>query len=163
MVTYIRLNNMLFKPIKEVMTMKWNVLFVILAVLLLAGCAQKAVQEETTPVVEDVVQEEIVQEEEVEEVEEEVEEVPQPTTETITILDNSAEPADLSVVAGSTIVFKCESSRPTTIMQVRGVEFNEKSPRLKQGDMWEITLDNPGEYDFLDIIIARAKGTITVE
>ena len=38
------------------MNMKWNVLFVILAVLLLAGCAQKTVEEDTAPVVEDDVE-----------------------------------------------------------------------------------------------------------
>jgi len=76
--------------------------------------------------------------------------------------DNAAEPAALSVVAGSTIVFKNTGTK-VKIMQVKGIEFNEVSPRLAEGDTWEITLNNAGEYQFLDIIIAKAKGTITVE
>jgi hypothetical protein len=42
------------------------------------------------------------------------------------------------------------------------IGFNERSPSLVAGDSWEVTLTEPGEYMFIDIIMG-SKGTITVE
>jgi plastocyanin len=144
---------------KEVVKMKWNVLFVILAVILLVGCAEKAVEKtQPTAPTEPQQPDEVI-------IEEPVEVEPQgpvPTTETVMLSDNAAEPAALTVAAGSTIVFK-NSGEKVKIMWVKKTEFSEKSPRLEAGDTWEITLADAGEYDFLDMIIGKAKGTITVE
>lgn len=143
--------------------MKWKILFAVLAVMLLVGCAKPKVEEE--PITPPVTIEEPITPPVIEEVIEEpapVVEEPQVTTETVTIFNNYAEPVDLKITAGSTVVFKSESSR-VNMIQVKAVGFNQRSPRLNEGDMWDITLTEPGEYDFLDIIIGRAKGTITVE
>lgn len=141
--------------------MNWKVLFAILAIMVLVGCAPKVAEEpdEPAPVVEE---EEPVVEEIIEEPEEPEVVEPKPTTETVILKDSYAEPAELTVVAGSTIMFKNDGEK-VKIMQVKKPEFNERSPRLNTGDTWEIKLVNPGEYQFLDIIIGRSKGTITVE
>lgn len=138
--------------------MKWTILFAILAVMLLAGCAQKAVEKQpTVPIVnEQPVAKEVVQEQPAEVA------APVPTTETIVIGDMAAEPATLTVVAGSTIIFKNDGDK-VKVMWIKGLEFSEKSPRLAKGDSWEINLPKAGEYKFLDIIIGKVKGTVTVE
>lgn len=149
--------NYIKQPYMEVINMNWKVLFAVLAVMMLVGCAAP-VAEEPEPVVEEP---EPIVEEIVEEPEPIVEE-PKPSTEEVVLQDNYAEPTDLTVLAGSTVVFKNMGTK-VKIMQVKKPEFNERSPRLNEGDSWEITLMESGEYQFLDIIIGRAKGTITVE
>lgn len=139
--------------------MKWKILFAILAVMLLAGCAKPKAEEEA----QELIVEEIIEESETVEEAEEAEE-PKATTETILIKEKYAEPTELTVVAGSTIAFKSESSK-SSIMQVKNADGTtfDKSPKMSNGDIWEITLNEPGEYKFLDVILVRAKGTITVE
>jgi plastocyanin len=134
--------------------MKWSVLFAILAVMLLFGCAKSA---ETTPA--STTGDQPV----VSEVQEETAPaLPVPTTETINLGDSAADPATLSVAAGSTIIFKNTGDK-VKVMWVKALEFSEKSPRLSAGDSWELTIPNAGEYEFLDIIIGKVKGTISVE
>jgi plastocyanin len=159
-------NNNAITTFKEVVKMKWNILFAILAVLILVGCAkpvaekpaQPVIPQEETPVVEEPVAEETPVQEEV--VQEEAK--PVATTETIMLSDSAAEPATLKVAAGSIIIFKNTGDK-VKIIQVKKIEFNERSPRLEKEDTWEIKLGDAGEYQFLDVIIGKAKGTITVE
>ena len=139
--------------------MKMKILFAILAVMLLVGCAKPAEKTQepviTPPVQEKPAVEEVIQQPE-------ADQGPMPTTETIILQDQYAEPASITVAAGSTIVFKNMGTK-VKIMQIKKTEFNERSPRLEEGDSWEVKLADAGEYDFLDIIIGRAKGTVTVE
>jgi plastocyanin len=142
--------------------MKWKILFAILAVMLLAGCSQKAVEKQPiVPVVnEQPVAKEVVQNQEQQPAEEVT--APVPTTETIMLGDAAAEPATLTVAAGSTIVFKNTGDK-VKLVWIKTTEFSEKSPRLAAGDSWEINLPKAGEYKFLDIIIGKIQGTITVQ
>jgi plastocyanin len=134
--------------------MKWSVLFAILAVMLLFGCAKSA---ETTPTSTTGGQPAV---NEVQTPSEPA--LPVPTTETINLGDSAADPATLTVAAGSTIVFKNTGDK-VKIVWVKAIEFSEKSPRLVSGDSWELTIPNAGEYEFLDIIIGKVKGTISVQ
>ncbi|MBW2991762.1 cupredoxin domain-containing protein [Candidatus Woesearchaeota archaeon] len=134
--------------------MKWSILFAILAVMLLVGCAKPA--EEPAPIAEE-------QEPVIEEIVEEPEpEVTPATREEITVMNRAVEPTALTVGAGSTIVFKMDSGVVGgRTLQVKKVGFSERSPSLRAGDSWEITLAETGEYQFIDIIMG-SKGTITV-
>ena len=141
--------------------MKWKILFAVLAIMLVAGCAKTA-EKTQEPVVTPPVQQEQPVVEEITQPPAPEEQAPTPTTETIILQDQYAEPATMTVAAGSTIVFKNMGTK-VKIMWVKKTEFSEKSPRLEEGDSWEVTLPNPGEYEFLDLIIGKVKGTITVE
>jgi hypothetical protein len=81
--------------------MKWKLIFAILTVMLLVGCAKPAEEAEELPEVTPPEEEEM----EVIEVTPEEEEKAPVTTETISVMNRAVEPAELTVGAGSTIVF----------------------------------------------------------
>ena len=136
--------------------MKWKILFAILAVMLLVGCAKKVEEKPVQPV---------VVEKPVAEQKEPVVTGPVPTpatTETITVMNRAVNPDSLTVGAGSTIVFKmADDVKGSRTIQVKAIEFNQRSPALSAGDTWELTIAEAGEYQFIDIIMG-SKGTITV-
>jgi plastocyanin len=75
---------------------------------------------------------------------------------------NRLEPAELTVEAGSTVIFRNEDAMPGghTIVAEDG---SFESPGLAKDEEWSHTFDAPGAYPYAIKQHPSAKGTITVK
>ncbi len=77
------------------------------------------------------------------------------------------EPKDLTVKAGETITFTNNESIPHDVHKTSGPgdDFASGPPGgMQEGDTFELTLDRPGEYEYVCKVHAPGMaGTITVE
>lgn len=75
---------------------------------------------------------------------------------------NRLEPAELTVEAGSTVVFRNEDAMPGghTIVASDG---SFESPPLAKDEEWSHTFEKAGAYPYMIKQHPSAKGTITVE
>jgi plastocyanin len=77
------------------------------------------------------------------------------------------EPEDLTVKAGETITFTNNESIPHDVHKTSGPgeDFaSGPSGGMQEGDTFELTLDQPGKYEYVcDVHAPGMAGTITVE
>jgi plastocyanin len=76
-------------------------------------------------------------------------------------------PKDLSVKAGDTVTFTNNESIPHDVQKSSGPGENFSSGDaggMQKGDTFELTLDEPGEYEYIcDVHAPGMSGTITVK
>jgi len=147
--------------------MKLGLIFAIMAVVLLVGCAQQEVMEDKeikdSDVMEDKAPPATEPVTEVIEVtpEEDVMEDKPVTTVTVIIEARASVPSEVTITPGSVVVFKHEGKKASMIL-FRQMD-NLKSPRIEPGDTWQVTFPEAGEYKYLDLFNGFVKGTVTVE
>ncbi|MBW2991763.1 hypothetical protein KY345_00915 [Candidatus Woesearchaeota archaeon] len=151
-------------------------IFILVLVIILSGCAQQLqedIAEEEIPVQEEI-PEEIAPETPKEEIiPEEKEEIPVDTEEpeeeaddnrfTIVITHTTVTPKESTVKPGTTVVFEMREISGYRKMFIRKTGFIEKSGPLEAGDTWEVTLNEPGRYQFVESVIGITQGYVTVE
>lgn len=77
----------------------------------------------------------------------------------IAIVDFAFSPAELSVAAGTTVVFVNEDDAVHNVLSEDG---QLQSPDLAKGDTYEVTLEQSGEIPYICNIHQFMRGTITV-
>jgi plastocyanin len=82
-----------------------------------------------------------------------------PASATVSMRDNDFAPRDLTVPAGTTVVFRNDGALPHTATATDG-SFD--SGIVPAGGTWSTTLDTPGSYSYDCIIHPGMSGTITV-
>ena len=172
--------------------MKHIMLLFISALLVIAGCSE---EEKTQPVIVDVgdaepvspediepedrgmedvsgeVTKEIVKESDAEPIPQEDNESAEPeeedNTKTIIIEDVKFKPDDITIPAGTKVIWKHEDDfldKENIIHMIMVYPIGKRSDRMFYGDTFNVTFDEPGEYDYIDIIFKeRMRGKITVE
>jgi plastocyanin len=70
------------------------------------------------------------------------------------------EPGDLEVAAGTAVTWTNEDAAPHSVEH--GVSTIPASADLAQGETFEVTYADPGEYDYICGIHASMRGTVTV-
>ena len=84
----------------------------------------------------------------------------------INIKDIGFDPTELTVIPGTTIIFKHidkKGGNLNIIHKVQGLYNAFSSDRMVYGDEFNVTLTEPGEYQYIDVIFkAFMRGTITV-
>ena len=69
-------------------------------------------------------------------------------------------PMAITVMHGSTVVWKNLDGEPHTVV---GIDGTFRSPALDQNDVFKFTFAKPGVYKFLCSIHPKMRGTITVK
>ena len=69
-------------------------------------------------------------------------------------------PMELSIAAGTTVVWKNLDGEPHTIASVDGMF---RSPALDQNDSYSFTFNRPGVFKYICSIHPKMKATITVK
>ena len=77
----------------------------------------------------------------------------------MTIKNFDYSPMDITVPAGTTVVWKNLDGEPHTIASLDGVF---RSPALDQGDSYKFTFASPGTFKYICSIHPKMKATITV-
>jgi len=75
---------------------------------------------------------------------------------------NRLDPAELTVEAGSVVIFRNEEQMPGGHTIVAG-DGSFESPALAKGEEWSHTFAEPGTYTYTIKQHPSAKGTITVK
>lgn len=75
---------------------------------------------------------------------------------------NRLEPAQLTVQAGATVIFRNEDEMPGG-HSIVAEDGSFESPGLAKGEEWSHTFDRPGTYTYIIKQHPSARGTITVE
>ena len=70
-------------------------------------------------------------------------------------------PSELTVEAGATVTWTNLDNATHTVTQTGGLVF--KSPDLRTDDTFQVTLDEPGAYQYICKFHPAMRGTITVE
>jgi plastocyanin len=78
----------------------------------------------------------------------------------VDIADFAFEPAELTVSVGDTVTWTNQDSTDHT---VTGTEGSESSDELDQGDTFELTFDEAGEFTYACSIHPSMEGTVVVE
>jgi plastocyanin len=78
----------------------------------------------------------------------------------VTLKNFDYSPMELTVAAGTTVVWKNLDGEPHTITSVDGLF---RSPALDQNDSFRFTFDKPGIYKYICSIHPRMKAVITVK
>lgn len=83
------------------------------------------------------------------------------TTE-VEIADFTFTPGAITVAAGDTVTWTTSDSSPHTVKDQSDAELAE-SDDLRDGDTFELTYDEPGEYPYICGIHNYMTGTVTVQ
>ncbi|MBS1301624.1 cupredoxin family copper-binding protein [Loktanella sp. SALINAS62] len=83
----------------------------------------------------------------------------QPTTHTVTIMNMAFSPANLTIKAGDTVIFKNEDRTPHDATANNGAF---KTPRLSTGQSAQLTFPAAATYGYICSIHPRMTGSITV-
>ncbi len=79
---------------------------------------------------------------------------------TVTIKNFDYSPMDISVPAGTTVVWKNMDGEPHTVTSIDGAF---RSPALDQGDSYKFTFASPGTFKYICSIHPKMKAVITVK
>ena len=133
--------------------MKKYIALLVIASLLLIGCAQK----ETTPTPTPVAPVTTTPDNTVEQV---VEEVPNvPTSAEMVIKDKAFQPDSVTIKAGGSVTVMIEDDA-AHIVTVKGTDT--RSPRMLKGDKYDIVFDKAGTYELYDTVYKKTA-TVVVE
>lgn len=78
----------------------------------------------------------------------------------VTIKNFDYSPMDITVPAGTTVVWKNLDGEPHTIASIDGAF---RSPALDQGDSYKFTFAAPGTFKYICSIHPKMRATITVK
>ncbi|SEQ69401.1 Plastocyanin [Loktanella sp. DSM 29012] len=83
----------------------------------------------------------------------------QPTTHTVTIQNMAFNPANLTIKAGDTVIFRNEDRAPHDATANNGAF---KTPRLNAGQSSQLTFPGAATYSYICSVHPRMTGSITV-
>lgn len=81
----------------------------------------------------------------------------------VSIMNSRFETAELRVPAGTTVVFENTDAFAHTVTSAEASPMVFGSDELGQGDTFEITFDEPGEYPYFCVIHPTMRATVIVE
>ncbi|MGV9409096.1 cupredoxin domain-containing protein [Nocardia sp. NPDC003693] len=81
---------------------------------------------------------------------------------TVTVDDMKFSPANLTVKAGDTVLWKFADKAPHAVQGIGDVALGINSPIIRTGE-WSYTFTSPGTYRYLCPLHPDMKGTVTVE
>lgn len=84
-------------------------------------------------------------------------------TVTVSISQSRFETRELRVPAGTTVVFENTDAAAHTVTSADGSPLMFDSGEFGQGETFEITFDEPGEYPYFCVIHPTMRATVVVE
>ncbi|MFE6862709.1 cupredoxin family copper-binding protein [Nocardia sp. NPDC057668] len=83
-------------------------------------------------------------------------------TTTVTVEDMAFSPANLTVKAGDTVLWKFADKAPHAVQGIGDVALGINSPIIRTGE-WSYTFTTAGTFRYLCPLHPEMKGTVTVE